>query len=273
MVSLNSFQLKSTRMTPTEFQAKITNSEDLDFGTIFNQSIELFKKSWLQGFLMQLFVLILMVPFFIVLYVPIIMMAVSQAESGQFGPNDMNGLFAGLSALYVLFLIVGILIVGVIQIALTAGFYRMLRSIDHGLEPRTSDLFYFMKGKHLSKILLLMLVTLLISIPAALFFYLPFIYVLVPIAFFSIVFSFNPEWSVGDIVSSSFRIGNKKWLLTFGLFFVSYIAIMILTMVTCGLGGLFITAFMYHPIYYVYKATVGVEDSNELNQIGEEVVF
>ncbi|MEO5788324.1 hypothetical protein [Gelidibacter sp.] len=260
-------------MTPSEFQSRIAQAKDLDFGTIFNLSIELFKKSWLQGFLLQLFVIILMVPFFIVIYVPIVMMAISQADSGHFDPNDMSGLFAGLSVFYVLFIIVGIFIIGVVQVALTAAFFRILKNVDEGLEAKTSDLFYFLKGKHLGKILVLMLVTVLIAIPAALFFYLPLIYVMIPMSFFSITFAMNPEWSVGDIVSSSFRIGNKKWLLTFGLLFVSYMAVGILTFVSCGLGSLFLAPFMYHPIYFIYKETVGFDDLCELNQIGEEVVF
>lgn len=260
-------------MTPTEFQSKIANARDLDFGTIFSQSIELYKKSWLQGFLLQLFVMILMIPFFIVLYVPMIMMAVSQTESGQFDPNDMNSLFAGLSVIYMIVLIVGILAIGVVQIAFTAAFHRILRNLDEGREAKTSDLFYFLKGKHLGKIVLLMFVSILIAIPAALFFYLPFIYVMVPMAFFTITFAFNPEWSIGDIVSSSFRLGNRKWLLTFGLLVISYAVIIILTFVTCGLGSLFLGPFLYHPIYFIYKETVGFDDLHELDQIGEKVVF
>lgn len=260
-------------MTPSEFQSRIANAKDLDFGTIFSQSIELFKKSWLQGLLLQLFVMILMIPFFIILYVPIVMAAISQSQSGQFDPNSVDGLFAGLSVIYILVFIVGILIVGCVQVALTAAFCRILRELDEGRNAKTSDLFYFMKGKYVSKILLLMLVTILIAIPAALFFYLPLIYVMVPMSFFTMTFAFNPEWSIGDIVSSSFRLGNKKWLLTFGLLLVSYMAIMILTVVTCGLGSLFLTPFMYHPIYYIYKETVGFDDFSELDQIGEEVVF
>ena len=179
-------------MTPTEFQSKIAQAKDLEFGTIISQSIELYKKSWLQGFLLQLFVMILMIPFFIVLYMPMVMMAVSQAESGNFDPNNMNSLFAGFSVVYVLLLIVGILIIGVVQIALIAAFHRILRNLDEGREARTSDLFYFLKGKHLGKIVVLMLVSILIAIPAALFFYLPFIYVIVPMSFFTITFAFNP---------------------------------------------------------------------------------
>ncbi len=260
-------------MTPSQFQSRIENAKALDFGTIFNLSIELFKKSWLQGFLLQLFVVILMVPFIIAIYVPIVMMALSQVDSGNFDPNDMSGLFAGLSVFYVLFIIVGILVIGVVQLALTAAFFRILKNLDKGLEAKTSDLFYFLKGNYLGKILVLMLVTILIGIPAALFFYLPLIYVMIPMSFFAITFAMNPEWSVGDIVSSSFRIGNKKWLLTFGLLVVSYIAVMIVTFITCGLGSLFLAPFMYHPIYFIYKETVGFDDTSELNQIGEEVVF
>ena len=260
-------------MTPSEFQSKIAHSKDLDFGTIFNQSIELFKKSWLQGFLLQLFAMILVVPFFVILIMPIVMMGISKAGSGQFDPNDMNVLFAGLSVLYLLFLILGVLVAGVVQVALTAAFYRILRNLDAGREAKTSDLFYFLKGKYLGKILVLMLVTILISIPAALFFYLPFIYVMVPISFFAITFSFNPEWSIGDIVGSSFSLGNKKWLLSFGLLVISYVAIAMLTFVSCGLGSLFLAPFIYHPIYFIYKGTIGFEDTSELNQIGEEVVF
>lgn len=261
------------KMTPIEIQSKLDNAKALDFGTIFSQSIELYKKSWLQGFLLQLFVMILVSPFIIMLYVPFIMMLISQSDSGQFDPNAMDGVFAGFSVFYIILFIIGILIIGAIQFALNAAFFRILRNLDHGQEARTADLFYFLKGKYLGKLVLIMLVTILISIPAALLLYLPLIYVMVPLSFIGIMFSFNPEWTVGEIVGSSFRLGNKKWLLTFGLLVVSYIMVMLLTLVTCGIGSLFITAFMYHPIYFIYKETIGFDDTNELNQIGEVVAF
>lgn len=260
-------------MTPSEFQLKVSNAKKLDFGTIISQSIELFKKSWLQGFLLQLFVMILVLPFFIVLYVPIIMLAVSQAESGNFDPDDMNGLFEGFSVLYLIVLFIGIFIIGVVQVALTSAFFRILKTLDQGGEVKTSDLFYFLKKQYVGKILVLMLASILIAIPAVLFFYLPFIYVFVPMSFFLIVFSFNPEWTVGDVVGNSFRIGNKKWLLTFGLFLISYMAITVLSFVSCGLGSLFLAPFLYHPIYFIYKETIGFDDVSELDQIGKDTVF
>ena len=256
-------------MTPVEFKSRIANAIDLDFGTIFSQSIELYKKSWLQGFLLQLILMVLVLPIFLVIYVPIIMVIVSQSQSGNFDPDSIDGLFGGLSVVYGIVLIVAILAIAVIQMMLVAAFYKMLRNLDEGREVKTSELFYFMKGKYIGKLLLLMLVTLLIAIPAILLFYLPIFYLMVPISFFTIIFAFNPEWSISDIVGSGFQLGNKKWFLTFGLLFVSYLAIVILTFVTCGLGSLFLTPFLYHPIYYIYKGTVGFDDFTELNQIGE----
>lgn len=44
---------------------KIASDKELDFGTIFGEAIELFKKTWLQGFLLQLFTLIVMLPLII----------------------------------------------------------------------------------------------------------------------------------------------------------------------------------------------------------------
>src|SRR5690606_39210594 len=121
--------------------------------------------------------------FFIVLYVPIIMLAVSQAESGNFDPDDMNGLFEGFSVLYLIVLFIGIFIIGVVQVALTSAFFRILKTLDQGGEVKTSDLFYFLKKQYVGKILVLMLASILIAIPAVLFFYLPFIYVFVPMSF------------------------------------------------------------------------------------------
>lgn len=260
-------------MNVSEFQSKVASAKDLEFGTIFSLSIGLFKKSWLQGFLMQLFLFLLILPFMIMVYVPLVFMIINQSESGQMDPNAMEGIFAGFSIFYILLFIVGVLVVAALQMALNAAFYRLLRSLDEGREVKTSDLFYFMKAKYFGKIVLLMLVTLLIALPAALFFYLPLLYVMVPISFFSIIFAFHTDWSIGDIVSSGFRLGNKKWLITFGLFVVSYIAIMILSIATCGLGGLFIAPFMFHPIYFIYKGTVGFDDLSELNRIGERELF
>ena len=51
-------------------------------GNVFSESIELYKKTGLQGFLLQLFTVIIMLPLIIVLYIPLIAMFIAQAENG-----------------------------------------------------------------------------------------------------------------------------------------------------------------------------------------------
>ncbi|MFC4723506.1 hypothetical protein ACFO5O_14310 [Geojedonia litorea] len=260
-------------MTVSEIQQKISNAKALEFGDIFNKSIELFKKSWLYGFLFQLFVIIIMLPFLIVLYVPLLMSMLAQAESGHVDPETFSGLFAGFTAFYLVLFFVGILAASVIQLALHAGFYRIIRAIDQGQDVKAADLFYFLKGKYFGSVTLLMLATMLISFAFALLCYIPLIYAFIPILFFTLVYAFNPEMSIGDIVKVSFNLGTKKWLLSFGLLIVSYLIVVLLVIVTCGIGSLFLSPFIYLPLYFIYKEVVGFENLDEVDSIGKSETF
>lgn len=242
--------------------------KELDFGIIFSESIELFKKTWVQGLLLQLFIIIVALPLIIVLYIPLLGMIIAQQENGYTDPEILNGFFASMSILYILFVIVGVFVLGAITVALNAGFFRIMKKLDYNEQIATSDFFYFVKGKYLSKVFILMLVLIIIAIPAALLCYIPLIYAIVPLSYFALIFAFNPELSVGDIVKASFKLGNKKWLISFGLLVVSFICYFILSMVTCGLGGLFLKSFLYHPIYLVYKKVVGFNEKNAIDEIG-----
>ncbi len=257
--------------TSTTLLDKIRNAPALDFGIIFSAAIELFKKTWIQGFLLQLFTFIVMLPLIFILYIPIITMAIAQAKNGYSDANLYGEFFAGLSILYVLFIIVGVLVLGAVQVALQAAFFRIMKQLDHDGQVATSDFFIFLKGNYLSKALMLTLISVLIAIPAVLLCYIPLIYVMVPMSFFTMVFAFNPELSVGDIVKVSFSIGNKKWLLAFGLMFVSYILSQIVGVLLCGIGLLFTAAFIYHPFYLIYKAVIGFDHTSEIEGIGKTV--
>jgi len=247
-------------MTTSEIQSKINSAKALDFGNIFNQSVELFKKSWLYGFMLQLFTIIISLPFIIILYVPFVMLIVTQSQSGHIETDEFSTFLAGFSILYILFFILGILTISVIQIAMNASFFRILKRLDYDEDVKISDLFYFVKGKYVGNLFLLMLMTIVISIVASLLCFLPIIYAIIPISFFTIVFAFNPELNVGDIVKLSFNLGTKKWLISFGLFIVAKLVIMFLIVLTCGLGSLFLIPFIYHPSYIIYKEVVGFND-------------
>jgi len=247
-------------MSITELQEKIRNAKALDFGTLLGESIELFKKTWIQGLLLQLFNLVLALPFIIVIYIPLIGVMIANENNGYDYSETWRSFFAGMSILYFLFIIVGIFVLGAIQVALNAAFFRIMKKLDHNESTVTNDFFYFLKGKYLSKAFMLMIVTVLISIPAVILCYIPFIYVIVPFSFFAFFFAFNPELSVGDIVKASFSLGNRKWLLTFGLLIVSSLLSQIVGLLLCGIGVLVTAAFVYHPTYLIYKHVVGFNE-------------
>ncbi len=249
-------------------QQKINQAKELDFGTIFSESFELFKKTWIQGLLLHLFSIVIMLPLIIIFYVPFIGMIIAQQESGYNDPDVFNEFFAGMSVIYILVVIAGALTLATVTYALTAAYFRMVKKIDHGEEVKTSEFFYFLKGNHLKKIFIIMFIAILIAIPSALLCYIPLIYVIVPMSFFFIFFAFNPELSVGDIVKGSFSLGNKKWLITFGLLVVMYIIVLVLTMVTCGIGQLFVQSILFHPVYLIYKHVIDFGEKSEIEQIG-----
>jgi hypothetical protein len=239
---------------------KISNAKQLDFGTIFSESFELFKKSWLYGFLFQLIVLIITLPFIIVLYVPFVMSIIAQSKSGIVDPDVFGSLFAGFTGLYLAFFVLGILAVVVFQMALQSGFFRIVKNIDDGNQVQISDLFYFLKGKYFGRVTLLTFAVILISLVAALLCYVPLIYAMIPLSFFTIVFAFNSELSIKEIVKISFSLGTKKWLISFGLFIVTYVIVVFLTLLTCGMGSLFLSPFIYLPLYFVYKQVIGFDE-------------
>lgn len=237
---------------------KISNAKPLEFGDVFDKSMELFKKSWLYGFLLELFILAITLPFIIVLYVPFVMSLVADSKQGKM-PEGLDSLFAGFTVFYMVLFVFGILAATVFQTALNAGFYRILRAIDQGEAVKVSDLFYFLKGKYFGRVSLLTFMIILISLIAALLCYVPLVYAMIPISFFTIVFAFNPEMQIGDIVKVSFKLGNKKWLISFGLFVVANLLVIVLSVLTCGIGSLFLSPFIYLPLYFVYKEVVGFD--------------
>jgi len=239
---------------------KINRAERLDFGNILGESFELFKKTWIHGFILQLVLFIIMLPLIMVIYVPIFTVLIAQAKNGYAEPDAFSGIFVGMSFFYILFMIVAIFALSAIQFALNAGFFRMMKKLDFGETVQTSDLFFFFKTSYFSKTFLLVLASVGIAIIAALLCYLPIFYVMVPLTYFGFIFAFNPELSVNDIIKISFKLGNKKWLISFGLMIVVSLMSQIVGLILCGIGVLFTAAFVYHPFYLIYKSVVGFEN-------------
>jgi hypothetical protein len=214
--------------------SKIQGASTIDFGDLFNESVTLFKKVWVQGLILQLFSILIMLPFIIILYVPYFELILE---------NSSNGV--------------------VNSAALGQEFFRIVKHIDHGQAFVFSDLFYFFKAASIAKALRLAVTYLFISILAALLCFLPIIYAIVPLMFLLPVFAYNPDLSISEIVKVGFALGNKKWGITFLTLVLNGILLYVIALVTCGLGTLFVSCFIYLPQYIIYKNVIGFDGPKE----------
>ena len=248
----------------SELQARINIAKALDFGTIFNQSIELFKLVWVQGLIVVLLTMGLMIPFYIIFIVPLMAMGVMDPDSLQQG-QDSN--FMMMIVYNVMQLVLGF-IASVIGFGFKAAFYRICKNNDLGLVD-SDDYFYFFKKPYLGKVIKLAAISFGIAILAMLLCGLPLIYAVVPLSFINIIFAFNPELSESNIVKASFDIGNKKWLLTFGLMVVAGLLAGIVGLVMCIVGIFVTSSFSYIPLYFIYKESIGFDNDDEIQEIGK----
>lgn len=250
--------------TTEDLIRKIEKAKELDFGDIFNKCIELFKKVWLQGLVMLLLTFVLMLPFYIIMYLPLIAM-------GILDPEALNGYGEGPEIAflipYYLFILVFVLFAVVVSFGLKSAFYRICKDKDFN-QASKDDYFYFFKRPYLGKTIKLAAMTYGIALVATLLCVLPIIYAMVPIALMNVIYAANPDLEASDIVKIGFKLGNKKWLITFGLMVVAGLLAQLVGMLMCFIGIMVTASFSYLPLYYIYKESVGFEESNEIEEIG-----
>ena len=206
----------------------------------------------------------LMIPFYLIFFVPLMAMGVIDPDSMQQG-QDSN--IVMMLIYNVMQLVLGF-IASVIGFGFKAAFYRICKNKDLGLVD-SDDYFYFFKKPYLGKVIKLAAISFGIAIVAMMLCGLPLIYAIVPISFINIIFAFNPEMSESDIVKTSFNIGNKKWLITFGLMFVTGLLAGIVGLVMCVVGIFVTSSFSYIPLYFIYKDSIGFDNDDEIQEIGK----
>lgn len=254
-------------MNITEIQSRIQNAKALDFGTIFNQSIELFKKVWVQGLVTLLLNMILAIPVIMVVYIPLIILGLADIYSGV-NTYDSYDTYAEPSFSVIMILVMGLVYIfmiaamSTIALGLKAAFYRICKLKD--LEQMgKEDYFYFFKKPYLGKTIKLGLAFSGITVLAAMLCFVPLIYAFVPLSFIIVVYAFNPDLSISEIIKLAFELGNKKWLISFGLMFISGFLAGIIGFLMCGFGIYVTASFSYLPVYFVYKDVVGFDDESE----------
>ena len=108
---------------------KIEKAKALDFGTIFNQSIELFKKVWVQGLVMLLLTMLLMVPFYIIIYLPMLGLGLMDPQLFQNMENLQD--FKPLMIIpFIIFALLFSFFAMVIGFGMKASFFRICKLKD-----------------------------------------------------------------------------------------------------------------------------------------------
>ncbi|MER3319926.1 MAG: hypothetical protein RIB79_16650 [Allomuricauda sp.] len=238
-------------MNFTNLSQRINQSDPVEFGTVFNNSVELFKKVWLQGFITLVLTFMSILPFYLLIYIPMIAMGIS--DPSMFDQQDVPPAFAGLMSLIAPISSIGTMTIG---ICLNAAFLRICRKYDLN-ETGRDDYFYYFKKEYLIKALILSLIMIGLSLLGLLACGLGIIYLIVPMSLFPAFFAFDKELSAMEIVKSGFALGNKNWLMIFLLVLVAGLVSQ-LGVILCLVGVLFTAMFSKIPIYFIYKDAVGI---------------
>ena len=234
------------------YNERIQEKRDLSFGTIFNSAIALFKKVWLQGFITLLLTFVTILPFYIILYIPMIAAGITDPEAlrnDEFPP--MVALAMGILAPV---FAIGVATFG---LALNAAFLKICKEKDFG-EQTKDDYFFFFRDGRLGKVFLLALYTIGISLLGMLACGIGLFYVMVPLSLVPAFLAFAQDLTATEIVKASFVLGNKNWLVIFGLVFVMGI-VAELGFLLCCVGILFTAMLSKIPTYYMYKDGVGFQ--------------
>jgi hypothetical protein len=226
---------------------KISEAPSIDFGDLFNESVAVFKKVWLQGFLLQLITIALSLPLLFFNFI----------NFSDFSNNSVPLQFGTAAVIYY-----GLTVVlAVVSSFLTFGFFRVIRQMDKGEDFKTVDFFYFFNTERIKKALLVVLANVAVVILALLLCVFPVFYVVIPLMFVTPIFVYNPELSISEVLKSSFALGHKKWGITFLISLLNIIALYVLILLTCGLGSLFFGCFLQMPIYVLYKKIISFDNS------------
>lgn len=229
---------------------KIAERPLLDFGTIFSRSLELFKQVWIQGFVILLLTFVCMVPLYIVMYLPFVTMGIWNPELLQ---QEEPSVVLILTALCTM----PILLIGAttLTLALMAAFLRICQAKDMGLETG-DDYFHFFKKGRLRKLVVLAAMYLGISLLGVLACGLGILYLVVPLSLVPAFVAFNEQSTPKEIIKASFQLGNKNWLVIFGLIVLMGLLAQ-LGSILCLVGVLFTAMLSKIPVYYIYKDGVG----------------
>jgi hypothetical protein len=241
---------------------KIENSKSVDFGNVLSQSFELYQKVFKEGIIHTLISLIVIVPFLLFVYIPILpwyIDAITHAGDPYYYGNEPFSDFAPIWIFaYVVLIFILSFLMQVFNMAIYAHFLLVVKRADTGSSQEVGGYFSFLK-EHFGKILILSLASFGIVTLATLLCLLPVFYVIVPITLILPILVFNQKLSASEIIKAAFKLGNKHWGIVFGLIIVASI-LASLGAIVCYIGLIATAFFTYIVLYYFYKDSVGFDD-------------
>ncbi len=247
---------------------KIEQSKKVDFGDVLSKSYELYKKIWKQGAMHTLIMLVVIIPFVLIVYLPMIYLSANASRYdstyyyNDYNPSDLLTFDANMVLYLIIYFVIVFVMVVLLQtvsMGITAHFFKVCRIVDMGTNEETGDYFSFFKGGNLKKLLLLSLMTFGIALAAILLCYLPIFYVMVPLQLILPLFVFNPKLSPKDVIKAAFKLGHKHWLFVFGFVLIAS-NVAQLGIFLCFVGIVFTATITYLPMYFFYKDSIGFDD-------------
>ncbi|MFC4095108.1 hypothetical protein [Euzebyella saccharophila] len=237
--------------------SRISKSDKLEFGAILTKTFELYKKVWLQGFFTLLFGLLLIAPFYVLLYIP--MIAAGVTEPDMLKSEEMSPVLGLMMMVLMPILMVAAMTTA---IALNAAFLRICHHKYHNLDVQ-DDYFYFFKNGRWKKSLALGLIMLVMAFLGAMMCGVGIIYFVVPISLLPAFFAFAESLSPIEITKASLQLANKNWLVIFGLILLTgFIAE--LGIILCFVGILFTAMLSKIPMYFVYMDAMESANDTEI---------
>ena len=237
-------------MVFSDITSKIEQSNALDFSLIFSKSIELFKQVWVQGFIIVLLTFATLIPFYILMYIPLLIAGVTD-------PEMLRSEEAPPELIIPMVILMPIMFLGIttISILFNAAFLRICKNKDLNLAESDNYFFYF-KKRYVSKSIALALLTLGLMLLGMLACGIGVFYMVVPISLIPAFLAFDEELTATEIIKSCFSLGNKNWLVIFGLVIVMGL-VAELGVLLCFVGVLFTAMLAKIPVYFMYKDSIG----------------
>ncbi|MBW2936810.1 hypothetical protein KXJ69_01755 [Aureisphaera sp. CAU 1614] len=251
---------------------KIQRSPQPDFGDVISKSFELYKKTFTQGLTHTLISLVVVIPFILIIYIPLIPMYIEMIQNAgdpYYTPTAFEDYSIAMIVGWVILVFLFSFLMQMVNMSIFGHFFKDLKRMDYGTNEDIGGYFTLLKT-HFSKLFMLSLATLGIALLAALLCYLPIFYVMIPLHWAFPIFIFNDKLSVSDTIKAAFKFGNKNWLTFAGIGIVVSI-IASLGAIACYIGMIATLFFTYIATYVTYRDTIGFEDVDGISSIGKPV--